>query len=212
MTILFTWALSREGLLIVQKSGQWTENRTACSQLVLHALFLHPSNCCLHSKGKVATRTVSRFRIQYFQEGQHESMSMFMYIAAASWKNNQRTSGVLNSCLLILRGAYMFYASVRAHTCLHDATFPAAKAADDQPVGLAGLDCCWFVKKHCWLVWCERKILFWLKIYDRLRAGQPSRTGWTSSSHHHLPSLELWWCLKCFVFKVILNASTSSQQ
>ena len=24
------------------------------------------------------------------------------------------------------------------------------------------------VDYYCWLIWCERKILFWLKIYDRL--------------------------------------------
>jgi len=37
-----------------------------------------------------------------------------------------------------------------------------------EPVRLAGLVRCWIVKKYCWLVWCERKILFWLEIYDRL--------------------------------------------
>ena len=25
---------------------------------------------------------------------------------------------------------------------------------------------------YCWLVWCERKILFWLKIYDHLRPSE----------------------------------------
>ena len=25
---------------------------------------------------------------------------------------------------------------------------------------------------YCWLFWCERKILFWLKIYDRLRPSE----------------------------------------
>ena len=43
-----------------------------------------------------------------------------------------------------------------------------------QPIRLAGLVRCWIVKKYCWLVWCERKILFWLKIYDRLRGNNPS--------------------------------------
>ena len=37
-----------------------------------------------------------------------------------------------------------------------------------QPVRLAGLVRCWIVKKYCWLVWCERKILFRLEIYDLL--------------------------------------------
>ena len=41
-----------------------------------------------------------------------------------------------------------------------------------QPVRLAGLVRCWFVKKYCWLVWCERKILFRLEIYDRLRPSE----------------------------------------
>jgi len=25
---------------------------------------------------------------------------------------------------------------------------------------------------YCWLVWCERKILFWLEIYNRLRPSE----------------------------------------
>jgi len=25
------------------------------------------------------------------------------------------------------------------------------------------------VDYYCWLVWCERKILFWIEIYDRLK-------------------------------------------
>ena len=41
-----------------------------------------------------------------------------------------------------------------------------------QHVRLAGLVRCWIVKKYCWLVWCERKILFRLKIYDRLRPSE----------------------------------------
>jgi len=28
------------------------------------------------------------------------------------------------------------------------------------------------VDYYCWLVWCERKILFWLIIHDRLRASE----------------------------------------
>jgi len=28
------------------------------------------------------------------------------------------------------------------------------------------------VDYYCWLVWCERKILFWLEIYDRLRPNE----------------------------------------
>ena len=46
-----------------------------------------------------------------------------------------------------------------------------------EPVRLAGLVRCWIVKKYCWLVWCERKILFRLEIYDRLWGNNPSRTG-----------------------------------
>ena len=28
------------------------------------------------------------------------------------------------------------------------------------------------VNYYCWLVWCERKILFWLIIHDRLRPSE----------------------------------------
>ena len=31
---------------------------------------------------------------------------------------------------------------------------------------------CLIVDYYCWLVWCQRKILFWLKIYDRLRPNE----------------------------------------
>jgi len=48
---------------------------------------------------------------------------------------------------------------------------------NNQPVRLDGLVRCWFVKKYCWLVWCERKILFRQEIYDRLRQAQANRTG-----------------------------------
>jgi hypothetical protein len=34
----------------------------------------------------------------------------------------------------------------------------------------AGRKRSWII--YCWLVWCERKILFWLEIYDRLRPSE----------------------------------------
>jgi len=35
------------------------------------------------------------------------------------------------------------------------------------------------VDYYCWLVWCERKILFWLEIYDRLRPSEQAlKLGW----------------------------------
>ncbi|XP_066306261.1 serine carboxypeptidase-like 26 [Miscanthus floridulus] len=45
-------------------------------------------------------------------------------------------------------------------------------SGDMQPVRLAGLYRCWFVKKYCW-----RKILFQLEIYDHLRQATAKRTG-----------------------------------
>ena len=32
------------------------------------------------------------------------------------------------------------------------------------------------VDYYCWLIWCERKILFWLKIYDRLRPSEQAES------------------------------------
>jgi len=34
------------------------------------------------------------------------------------------------------------------------------------------------VDYYCLLVWCERKILLWLEIYDRLRDPPANRTGY----------------------------------
>jgi len=44
------------------------------------------------------------------------------------------------------------------------------------------------VDYYCWLVWCERKILFWLKIYDRLRPSEQAedRRWRRKIDHHHL--------------------------
>jgi len=46
-----------------------------------------------------------------------------------------------------------------------------------QPVRLAGSYRYWFVKKYCWLICVKKKILFRLKIYDRLRQATAKRTG-----------------------------------
>jgi len=45
------------------------------------------------------------------------------------------------------------------------------------PVRLAGSFRRWFVKKYCWLICVREKILFQLKIYDRLRQVMAKRTG-----------------------------------
>jgi len=41
-----------------------------------------------------------------------------------------------------------------------------------QPVRLVLIRSYTVVDYYCWLVWCKRKILFWLKIYDRLRPSE----------------------------------------
>ena len=40
----------------------------------------------------------------------------------------------------------------------------------------AGRKRSWII--YCWLIWCERKILFWLKIYDRLRPSEQADKKW----------------------------------
>ena len=41
-----------------------------------------------------------------------------------------------------------------------------------QPVRLGLKRSYTIVDYYCWLIWYERKILFWLKIYDRLRPNE----------------------------------------
>ena len=41
-----------------------------------------------------------------------------------------------------------------------------------QPVRLSLKRSYRIVDYYCWLVWCERKILFWLEIYDLLRPSE----------------------------------------
>jgi len=67
-----------------------------------------------------------------------------------------------------------------------------------KPVRLAGLARYWFVKKYCWLIWCERKILFRLEIYDRLR---PSEQG-AVTEQEWVDVLNSYWT-RCAVNSVV---------
>ena len=67
------------------------------------------------------------------------------------------------------------------HTGEHSRQREGRKHA--QPVCLTVLVRCWIVKKYCWLVWCERKIMFRLEIYDRLRPSEQANRITTSVTH-----------------------------
>ena len=50
--------------------------------------------------------------------------------------------------------------------------FTVKQRSNHQPVRLVLIRSYTIVDYYCWLVWCERKILFWLEIYDRLRPSE----------------------------------------
>jgi len=58
------------------------------------------------------------------------------------------------------------------------------------------------VDYYCWLVWCERKILFWLIIHDRLRPSEQTirrKPGWTLLAAALVDTGECSWqaCANC---------------
>jgi len=58
------------------------------------------------------------------------------------------------------------------------------KKKNRQPVRLGLKRSYTIVDYYYWLVWCERKILFWLEIYDRLRLSEQAKERKKESEGH----------------------------